>query len=170
MIYTIVKGGLFMSQKALSILAKIIFILFAILGIAFYGIAVPFGGRDLLSGAPELQYCYLPWLIFMELMVIPDYLVLGIAWRIADSIGKDRAFSRDNGRRFKWISLIALFTTVYFFAGNTVFFLLNMNHPAVYIVSFVLVFIGASISAASAILSYLSQKAADLQEQSDLTI
>ena len=43
-----------MSQKTLSVLAKIIIILFAVLGIAFYGIAVPFGGQELLSGAPEL--------------------------------------------------------------------------------------------------------------------
>lgn len=159
-----------MSQKTLSILAKIIIILFAVLGIAFYGIAVPFGGRDLLSDAPELQYCYFPWLFFIELMVIPDYLVLGFAWKTADSIGNDRAFSKDNGRRFRSISLISLITTVYFFVGNTVFFLLNMNHSAVYIVSFALAFIGASISAASAILSYLSNKAAALQEESELTI
>lgn len=159
-----------MSQKTLSILAKIIIILFAVLGIAFYGIAVPFGGRDLLSDAPELQYCYFPWLIFIELMVIPDYLVLGFAWKIAGSIGKGKAFSKDNGKRFRSISLISLITTVYFFVGNTVFFLLNMNHPAVYIVSFALAFIGASIAAASAILSYLSNKAAALQEESDLTI
>jgi len=159
-----------MSQKNLSILAKIIIILFAVLGIAFYVIAVLFGGRELLAGAPELQYCYIPWLIFMELMVIPDYLVLGFAWKIAESISRDRAFSMENSKRFKWISIISLITTVYFFTGNTVLFLLNMNHPAVYIVSFVLVFIGASISAASAILSYLSRKAADLQEESDLTI
>lgn len=159
-----------MSQKTLSLLAKIIIILFAVLGIAFYGIAVPFGGKELLAGAPELQYCYLPWLIFMELMVIPDYLVLSFAWKMADSISRDRAFTNENSKRFKWISVISLITTVYFFAGNTVLFLLNMNHPAVYIVSFVLVFIGASISAASAILSYLSRKAAALQEESDLTI
>ena len=159
-----------MSQKTLSILAKIIIILFAVLGIAFYVIAVPFGGRELLAGAPELQHCYLPWLIFMELMVIPDYLVLGFAWKIAGSISRDRAFSMENSKRFKWISVISLITTVYFFTGNTVLFLLNMNHPTVYILSFVPVFIGASISAASAILSYLSRKAAVLQEESDLTI
>ena len=170
MVYAIVKGGFFMSQKTLSVLAKIIIILFAVLGTAFYGIAVPFGGQELISGAPELQYCYFPWLIFMELMVIPDYLVLVLAWKIADSIAKDRAFSKGNGRRFKYISVISLITTAYFFIGNTVFFLLKMNHPSVYIVSFGLTFIGASIAAASAILSYLSQKAADLQEQSDLTI
>ena len=139
-------------------------------GVAFYGVAVPFGGRELLADAPDSQYCYLPWLIFMELMVIPDYAVLVYAWKISYSIGRDRAFSSINAKRFRRVSLLALTTTVYFFVGNTVFFLLNMNHPAVYMVSFVLTFIGASIAAAAAILSYLSRKAADLQEESDLTI
>ena len=57
-----------------------------------------------------------------------------------------------------------------FLCGQYRFFLLNMNHPAVYLVSFVLSFIGAAIASAAAILSYLSRKAADLQEESDLTI
>ena len=159
-----------MTQKTLSKLAKVIILLFCLLGVAFYGVAVPFGGRELLADAPDLQYCYLPWLIFMELMVIPDYAVLVYAWKISDSIGRDKAFSSINAKRFRQVSLLALATTVYFFVGNTVFFLLNMNHPAVYLVSFVLTFIGASIAAAAAILSYLSRKAADLQEESDLTI
>ena len=102
--------------------------------------------------------------------MIPDYAVLVYAWKISYSIGRDRAFSSINAKRFRRVSLLALTTTVYFFVGNTVFFLLNMNHPAVYMVSFVLTFIGASIAAAAAILSYLSRKAADLQEESDLTI
>ena len=134
-----------MTQKTLSKLAKVIILLFCLLGVAFYGVAVPFGGRELLADAPDLQYCYLPWLIFMELMVIPDYAVLVYAWKISDLIGRDKAFSSINAKRFRQVSLLALATTVYFFAGNTVFFLLNMNHPAVYLVSFVLTFIGDSI-------------------------
>ena len=45
-----------------------------------------------------------------------------------------------------------------------------MNHPSVYLLSFVLSFIGLAISAAAAILSALAHKAADLQEESKLTI
>ena len=51
-----------MTQKHLSIAARIVIILFAVLGLAFYGAAVPIGGLDLLKDAPELQYAYLPWL------------------------------------------------------------------------------------------------------------
>lgn len=159
-----------MTQKHLSIAARIVIILFAVLGLAFYGAAVPIGGLDLLKDAPELQYAYLPWLIFMELMVIPDYAVLVLAWQVAVSLGHDKAFIPENARRLKLICMISLATTAYFFLGNTVFFFLNMNHPSVYLLSFVLSFIGLAISAAAAILSTLARKAADLQEESKLTI
>ena len=159
-----------MTQKTLSTLAKLIIVLFVLLGIAFYGIAVPFGGRELLADYPEFGYCYLPWLIFVELMLIPDYAVLVYAWKISKTIGEGRSFNFENSVRFKRVSTLALITSVYFFIGNVVLFLLNMNHPAVFIVSFVLVFIGIAISAAAAILSYLTGKAANLQEESELTI
>ena len=67
----------------------------------------------------------------MEVTVIPAYAVLVYAWKISDTIGKDNALSSINAKCFHQISLLALATTVYFFVGNTVFFLLNMNHPAV---------------------------------------
>lgn len=50
------------------------------------------------------------------------------------------------------------------------FLLLNMSHFTVFAVSLLIVFVGVAISVASAVLSYLVGKAADLQEQSDLTI
>ena len=49
-----------MTQKTLSKLAKVIILLFCLLGVAFYGVAVPFGGCELLADAPDSQYCYLP--------------------------------------------------------------------------------------------------------------
>ena len=88
----------------------------------------------------------------------------------AVSLGHDRAFIPENARRLKLICAVSLVTTAYFFLGNTVFFFLNMNHPSVYLVSFVMSFIGLAIAAAAAILSALARKAADLQEESELTI
>ena len=159
-----------MTQKHLSIAARIVIILFAVLGLAFYGAAVPIGGLDLLKDAPELQYAYLPWLIFMELMVIPDYAVLVLAWQVAVSLGHDKAFIPDNARRLKLICMISLATTAYFFLGNTVFFFLNMNHPGVILYSLIVVFAGVAVSVVSAALSHLVLKAALLQEESDLMV
>ena len=46
------KEVIYMTQKTLSKLAKVIILLFCLLGIAFYGVAVPFGGRELLADVP----------------------------------------------------------------------------------------------------------------------
>ena len=51
-----------------------------------------------------------------------------------------------------------------------VFLVLNMNHPAIVLISLIVLVIGIAISAVSATLSHLVKKASDLQEQSDLTI
>ena len=48
--------------------------------------------------------------------------------------------------------------------------LLNMSHPGMTLMSMLIAFFGVAVSIASAALSHLIVKAADLQEQSDLTI
>lgn len=159
-----------MTQKVLSLWMKIIIVLFAVCGIAIFFLAVPIIGNDFVKGYPEYSYCFIPWLIFIDLMSIPCYIVLGYAWRIAQSISKENVFTNKNSQRLKSVSIIALITSAYFFMGNMIFLLLSMNHPTIFILSCICIFIGVSISVASAVLSYLVNKASDLQEQSDLTI
>lgn len=159
-----------MTQKSLSLWMKLIIILFAVCGVAVFGIIVPFIGSDFAESYPEFSYCFVPWLLFVDLMAVPCYCVLGFAWKIAKSISVERAFSIQNSKRLKNVSILALITSFYFFVGNIVFLLLGMNHFAILILSCICVFIGVSISVASAVLSYLVNKASDLQEQSDLTI
>ena len=159
-----------MTQKSLALIAKVIIIIFALLGVAFYGLAIPLGGLDIISYYPEFSSWYVPWLVFAELMLIPEYAVLVLAWQIASSFPKGNAFAHKNAARFKAISMLALGASGYFFAGNIVFGLLAMSHPSMLLVSIVLTFIGVSIGAAAAILAYFSDKAADLREESELTI
>lgn len=159
-----------MTQKNLALWMKVIIVLFALCGIAIFGIAVPFVGYDLTSRYTEFSHCFIPWLIFIDLMAVPCYIVLGYAWKIAKSISQELAFSKQNSARLKKVSILALATSVYFFIGNMTFLLLSMNHPTIFILSCICIFIGVSISVASAVLSYLVNKASDLQEQSDLTI
>ena len=159
-----------MTQRVLSLWMKVIIILFAVCGIAIFFVAVPFIGNDFVKGYPEYAYCFLPWLVFIDLMAIPCYIVLGYAWRVAQSILKEEAFTKKNSQRLKSVSVLSLVTSIYFFIGNMVFLLLSMNHPTIFVLSCICIFIGVSIAVASAVLSYLVNKASDLQEQSDLTI
>lgn len=159
-----------MSHKSLSKWMKVILFIFGLCGIAIFGLVTPVIGTDLKNEYPEFAYAFIPWLVFILIMAIPCYAVLVLGWKIASSIGNDNSFSNSNAKRLKYVSVLALVTSIYFFAGNVVFLLLNINHPGILLASLFITFVGIAISAASAILSYLVKKAATLQEQSDWTI
>lgn len=159
-----------MTQKSLSKRMKLIIVLLGLCGAALFGAAVPIIGCDLANSYPEYSYCFLPWLIFILLMAVPCYAVLVIAWKIAVSISDDNSFTELNSKRLKTVSMLALVTSIYLFTGATVFLFLSMCHFSMFLAACLVSFVGIAISVASAVLSYLVKKAADLQEQSDLTI
>ncbi|MCD7863881.1 MAG: DUF2975 domain-containing protein [Lachnospiraceae bacterium] len=159
-----------MEQKTLSKWLKCIIIGTGVCGLIFFFFIVPSFGQDLLARYPEFSYCYWPWLIFLWISGIPCYTVLVLAWKIVVNIGRDRSFSSENAKLFQWISYVTAVDTAFFFGGNVVLLLLNMSHPAVTLLSLIVVFVGVAVIVASAALSHLVNKAADLQEQSDLTI
>ena len=159
-----------MEQLTLSKWLKGIIIGIGICGLVILFLVIPSYGQSLAVENPEYAYCYWPWMIFLCVAGIPCYVVLVFAWKVASNIGKDRSFSHENARLFQWISYVAAIDSVYFFAGNIVLLLLNMSHPGVTLLSFIIVFVGVAVTVASAALSHLVKKAAALQEQSDWTI
>ena len=68
------------------------------------------------------------------------------------------------------ISYLAGADTVALISGNIVFLILNVNHPSVFLVSLLIGIVGIGISVGAAVLSHLIQKAANLQDENDLTI
>ena len=98
------------------------------------------------------------------------YIVLVIGWKIFTNIGNDRSFTSMNANYLKWISVLAAVDSFFFFSGNIILGLLNMNHPGIVMASLVVVTFGISVSIIAAALSHLVMKAAVLQEQNDLTI
>ena len=159
-----------MGQKALARWLKLI-----LCGVGLCGAAVYFGffpsmGSSLAAYYPEFSDRYWPWLIFLWGSGIPCYLVLGLGFRIARNIGEDRSFSRANAEYLKWIAYLAAGDGVYFFLGNVILWLTDMSHPGMALASLLVVFAGVSVTVAAAVLSHLVQKAADLEEQSELTI
>lgn len=159
-----------MNQSSLSKWLKGIIIATAIVGLGFYGLILPEMGKSLVESNPEFDYCFWPWLIFLLTTAIPCYLVLIQGWGVASNIGKNKSFSMENAKHLKNISLLALIDTGYFFVGNIVFLLLNMNHPGIVLVSLLVIVLGLVFSVAAAALSHLIEKAAKLQDESDLTI
>ena len=159
-----------MEQKALARWLKIILIGVGICGLVVYGALLPMYGQALLSRYPEFANRFWPWMIFLWVTALPCYAALAAGWQIAANIGKDRSFSGDNARLLQRIAWLAAGDTAFFFLGNVVLMLLSMNHPGVLLASLLICFAGVAVTVAAVCLSHLVHKAADLQEQSDLTI
>lgn len=160
-----------MKQQSLSNWLKFIIVGVGICGLIVYALVIPSLGLSIASAEKgAYDHCYWPWLIFLWATGIPCYAALVLAWKIADNIGADRSFSLENARFLKWISLLAAGDAAFFFLGNIVFLLLNMNHPGIVLASMIVVFAGVAIAVASAALSHLVTKAEVLQDQSDWTI
>ena len=159
-----------MKQDKLAKWLKFIIIGVALCGFVVYAFVIPSIGQGFAYDYPEFSGYYMPWIVFIALTAVPVYIALYLCWKVADNIGHDRSFSLSNAQHLKWISWLAAADSAYFFIGNVVLTLLNMNHPGILFISLVVVFMGVAVSIASAALSHLVLKAADLQEQSDLTI
>lgn len=159
-----------MKQDTLSKWLKLIIAGVGVCGFVVYGAVVPMLGDAMVDRYPEFGYCQIPWLILILATAVPCYIALILAWKIAANIGADRSFSIANGKLLKWISVLAAGDAAFFFAGNLIFLLLGMNHPGIALGSLLIEFLGAAISVAAAALSHLVMKAAELQDQSDLTI
>ncbi len=159
-----------MKQSTLAKWLKFVLIGVGLCGIVGYAWVIPSFGQMLVQDNPEYAGCYYPWLIFLWVTAIPCYIALVLGWRIASNIGEDRSFSMDNARLLKWIAYLAVGDAGFFFVMNVLYLVLNMSHPGVTLISLIVVFAGIAVSVAAAALSHLVQKAARLQEQSDLTI
>ena len=140
-----------MRQKELEKWLKIVIIAVALCGLVVCAVAIPWIGHVLIAPDPQISDMYL-------------------GWRVAVNIGKDRSFSLENARHIKLASKIILFDALYFFVVNVCMWRIYVNHPGVILALVFIVFACVVASVVAAVLSHLVVKAADLQEQSDLTI
>ena len=159
-----------MKQQSLAKWLKIILIGVGLCGLVVLFLIIPDYGISLVYAYPEFSDRYWPWQVFLWICGIPCYIALVFGWKIAANIGRDRSFSYDNAKYLKWIAWLAAGDGIFFFIGSAVLLFLNMSHPGVFLLSLIVVFVAFAITVAAAALSHLVQKAAVLQEQSDLTI
>lgn len=157
-----------MSQENLSKILKIIIIIIGAIGAVCYAYVIPVLGMEWAVG--DMASWYFPWLIFLLGTAVPLYIALVLFWRLCADIQKDLSFTEKNALRLRNISLLAIIDVVYFFVGNVVMLLLNMNHPGPFLASLIVDVVGIAVALASASLSHLVTKAAKLREESELTI
>ncbi len=159
-----------MKQKELSILLRIVVVLgwcgCALVG----GLFVPAIAAETAQANPELAYLRWPCLVFFWCALAVVVAALGYAYQIFADIGRDRSFSAKNARRLRFISHLALGDTVAWLIGTVVLTILAPMHPMILFVMLAVLVVGAAVTVAASVLSHLTLKAADLQDENDLTI
>ena len=149
---------------------KIVIIGMGFCGLFVYGWCIPNICNKLCQLYPEYTLQFYAWMLFLLITVIPCYMVLLFAWRIANNIGKGEAFSYDNGKAFRGIFWMAATDALFFFGGNVIFLLCNLSRPIIFLVSLILLFFGIAIAVCAKAMSHLVDNAAAIQEENNGTI
>ena len=159
-----------MKQKELSVWLRAVVVIGWVTCAVLSFWIVPVLARETAVGNPEYAYLYLPCLIGFWAGMVPVVIALWLAWRIFAEIGKDNSFCPENARRLTQICRLALLDTILCLAAMVVLLVLHALHPGVLLLLLFICAVGAGLSAAAASLSHLTQKAALLQEESELTV
>jgi len=159
-----------MNHKLISVLLKVCIAAAVIIVLLAYCLYLPAFMAvmtwDTLSVEPWLK----PWSCVLYPTSLPIFAAAVLGWLVVHSIGKDKCFTHSNAKYLKVISWLAFSDAAYFMAGNIVMLFMNMNHPGILIISMFISFAGAAIGIAFAALSHLTEKAALMQDDTDLTI
>ena len=158
-----------MEQKKLALWLKLVIGGCALCGIVLFVYVLPVWLLSLTDRYPGFHNW--AWSGLLWALAVPCYLVLALGARIADGIGHDRSFTLQNARRMHTVATLALCDTALLAAGSVVLTLTEAATPAVLLLAAGIVcFIGLAFAVAAACLSHLVLKAANLQEENDLTI
>lgn len=160
-----------MKQKTLARLIMSAIIGVAICLIVAYAFIIPAFAEHLGSSfGGEFAPLKKPWLIFVSITALPLFAMLVLAFIIAVNISRDRSFIMQNAKLLAAMSLLAAADTAYFFIGNVVLLLLNMNHPGIFLFDMLVCFLGLAVTLICAALSHYARKAAEMKADAELTI
>ena len=157
-----------MDQKGLSLMLRLLVALVAAAGAVLSAVLIRYG-HTLCVARGQIEL-FVPCLVFFLLTLAVAYVALVLAWRIFASIGRDQSFTLDNARRLKNISWLACIDAVAYLLALPVLVNVTAVKPLTVLVLLLLAFAGVCVAVASACLSHLVKKAADLKSEQDLTI
>ena len=156
-----------MNRHTLSRRLHIILIGIALCGLLFYLILLPWLLRRTLPQNPLTIWAHL---IPLWISAIPCYAVLVYGWRIVRNIADDRSFCHENAAHLRTVSTLATIDAAWILLADLLWLLLGLAEGLMLLLSLIIIFIGVAVAVSAAALSHLVLRAAELQEQSDLTI
>ena len=145
-----------MKQKKLANLLKLMIIGVGVCGLFVYAMVIPPLGKAMLFA--------------VMLTASPFYVALVHSWKIMSNIANDDSFTVENANLLGKIASLARIDSVFLLAWSVLFFTMKLINLQILVVALFIVFIGIVVAAIFAALSHLVLRAADLQDQYDLTI
>ena len=160
-----------MSKKiSLKTIAGSLKFIIVAMGLCAFAIQSVISLMLIVSDAEEIDAIRIPWMAFLWSTAIPMIPALIYSWKTASNIGKNKAFCLDNAKNLKNIAISSISDAALVLVGNIVYLLINISHPSVLLFSCVIVLVGIAIFIAAMGLSQLIRNAAELQEETELTI
>ena len=159
------------NEKKLTVLMRTAIVLIGICGVAICLFWLPMNGNN---GGVTLSWEVLQktenciQYIFQWVVSLPCFWLLVMAWIIASDMQKERLFVEKNALRVKQATAILLADILLFLIGNIIFALLGWSEWL--ILHLFAAVVGLIIAILLFIFSQYLMKAANLQEESDLTV
>ncbi len=159
-----------MKQGELSTWLKTVIIFLAVI----ICVTVVYIGPNILewrsSLNPELAYIYPLGMVTLISVLIPIIIALVFSWIICCEIKKNNSFSMKNSNLLKYIAICAIIDSVIFFISILTMFLFKSVDLTILVINFILLFSSIFAAVLMAVLSHLTEKAAQLKAENDLTI
>jgi|GEM_PF-1293174 len=147
----------------LVLVLRIASVLIALMGLGVLIAVLP--GIGITDDSIQPLYRAAVWIL-----AIPCYGAMLLFRKMVNNIAADRSFCMENAHYLQQISILALVDTCLTLCGGTVA-LLRGDLPFLFIAAiFCIAIMGFGITAASAALSYLVEKAQKIEEENDFTI
>lgn len=159
-----------MERKTMTTMLYVLLFLAAAIGLFLLTAVVPGYAAQAVEGIDDLRGFRYAFVIFIALSAIPYYFALGNAAMIVREIGADNSFSAENAERLKKISYCAAAFGTWYFVGLVLISFVPVFDAYLLLVLACIVFISVAAAAATAALSHLTAKAAEIKNENDMTI
>ncbi|MGE6540422.1 DUF2975 domain-containing protein [Bacillus luti] len=159
-----------MKQRELSIWLKLIIIFCGCMGMLFCIYIGPATGKAVLLESEQLKGLYNPFISFIWSTGVPYFIALFLGWKICSDIAVDEAFTSQNAKRLKTISILSMMEGILYIGALLYIFIVGNYHTSILVIVLLILFFSVVISIFTSLLSHLVRKASDIKEDNDLTI
>lgn len=144
--------------------------LLAAVGVIVFFVVAPWTAVFARQLFPECRAFFWPGLAYTWVVAGLYALALFNFARIVGNIVRDRSFCQDNARRMSRISALALLAMLWFTVGLACLALMRMTTPGLWLLFAFLIFMSLVIALLARALARLTERAAEIKEENDLTV